>query len=179
MVDYEKILGMAREIGFESSGKLDMSTLRFLPEVRDMCEVNTCGKYGKSWACPPGCGSLEEMQEKILKYKEGVLVQTVGQLEDSLDIEGMQEAAENQAKRIDQMWEALKADYPNVLVLGAGTCTRCKKCTYPDEPCRFPDKQISSMEASGLFVNEVCTQNGLKYNHGKDTICYTGCFLFS
>ncbi|MDR1217403.1 MAG: DUF2284 domain-containing protein [Oscillospiraceae bacterium] len=52
-------------------------------------------------------------------------------------------------------------------------------CVYPDAPCRFPDKLAYSMEACGLFVSRVCTDNGLKYNHGKDTICYTACFLLA
>jgi hypothetical protein len=32
-------------------------------------------------------------------------------------------------------------------------------------------------EAAGLVVNAVCTKNGMKYNHGPNTICYTACFL--
>jgi predicted metal-binding protein len=63
------------------------------------------------------------------------------------------------------------------MAMGTGGCSRCAKCAYPDEPCRFPDKLCPSMEGAGLVVNEVCTANGLKYNHGKDTICYTGCYL--
>ena len=72
----------------------------------------------------------------------------------------------------------LREQHADVLALGAGCCTLCKKCTYPDEPCRFPDKQISSMEAYGLVVLEVCKANNLPYYYGKCTISYTGCFLF-
>lgn len=177
MLDYDKLFKLAEECGFNSYGKLDVSTLEFLPEVRDMCAVNTCGMYNKSWACPPACGTLEEMRERVKKYTRGIIVQTVGQLEDSLDWDGIQEAAEKQSVSYQKMLKVLKEEYPDLMPMGTGACTNCKKCTYPDEPCRFPDKLVSSMEACGLVVSNVCTANGVPYNHGKDTICYTGCFL--
>ena len=177
MLDYEKLFEMAKECGFNSYGKLDVSTLEFLPEVRDMCAANTCGMYNKSWACPPGCASLEEMKERVKKYSCGIIVQTVGQLEDSLDWEGIQETAEKQSENYSKMWAMLKKEYPDLMAMGTGACTKCKECTYPDAPCRFPDQLVSSMEACGLVVSNVCTANGVPYNHGKDTICYTGCFL--
>ena len=157
MLNYEKLFELAKECGFNSWGKLDVSTLEFLPEVRDMCAANTCGAYNKSWACPPACGTLEEMQAKVQGFTEGIIVQTVGQLEDSLDWEGIEEAAKSQAESYAKMF----------------------KCTYPDEPCRFPEELTPSMEACGLVVSNVCTANGVPYNHGKDTICYTGCFLLA
>ena len=35
-------------------------TLVFTPRVRTVCEME-CPQYGKSWACPPGVGTVEEM----------------------------------------------------------------------------------------------------------------------
>ena len=67
--------------------------------------------------------------------------------------------------------------WPGLLALGAGTCTRCKECTYPDAPCRFPDKRVSSMEACGLVVMDTCKANGLGYYYGPQSIAYTSCFL--
>ena len=177
MLDYEKLFEIAQECGFNSWGKLDTSTMKFLPEVRDMCAANTCGMYNKSWACPPGCGPLEEMREKVQKYTAGILVQTVGQMEDSFDFETIQETAENQKENYSKMWKIMREMFPDMMGMGTGACTRCKTCTYPDAPCRFPDELVSSMEACGLVVSDVCTANGVPYNHGKDTICYTGCFL--
>ena len=44
--------------------------------------------------------------------------------------------------------------------------------------CRFPERMHSSMEANGLFVSQVCKDNGVKYYYGPDSICFVGCFLF-
>ena len=62
---------------------------------------------------------------------------------------------------------------------GAGCCTICAKCTYPDKPCRYPSKRLSSMEAFGLFVSDICARSGLGYNYGPRTMTYTSCLLYS
>ena len=74
---------------------------------------------------------------------------------------------------------ALVAVLVVVLALGAGCCTQCGECTYPHAPCRFPEKMISSMEAFGILVLEVCQANGLPYYYGSDKIAYTSCFLLA
>ena len=61
--------------------------------------------------------------------------------------------------------------------MGVGACSLCEECTYPDAPCRFPDRMATSMEACGLFVSKVCTDNGLAYNYGQGNMAFTSCFL--
>ena len=60
-----------------------------------------------------------------------------------------------------------------------GITSICKECTYPDAPCRFPEMMFPSMEACGLFVSKVCTDNGVAYNYGDEKIAYTCCVLFN
>ncbi len=177
MLDYDALFELAKECGFTHYGKLDVSTLEFLQEVRDMCATNQCGRYNKSWACPPACGTLEEMRARVSSYSHGIIVQTVGQMEDSFDWETMQETAQAQGRNFMKMWNELEKDYPGLMAMGTGTCTNCKECTYPDAPCRFPNKVAASMEACGLVVSKVCTDNGLKYNYGPNTLAYSACFL--
>ena len=75
--------------GFTNVAPLACDTIELKPEVRQMCASDSCHKYNKCWSCPPGCGTLEECKQRVRKYKLGILVQTVGQLEDSMDGEGM------------------------------------------------------------------------------------------
>lgn len=42
-----------KEIGVYQYGFISTSDILFQDEVRRICESNGCGKYGKSWACPP------------------------------------------------------------------------------------------------------------------------------
>lgn len=176
-MDTEKVLAIAKGAGFSQVGELDCDTIRLLPEVRKMCEDNTCGMYGRCWSCPPGCGTLEECESRVRKYKKGILVQTVGELEDSMDIEAMMDTEAAHKEHFMTAREELQKLYHDMLALGAGACTVCKSCAYPDAPCRFPEKAISSMESYGILVNQVCTDNQMKYYYGPGTIAYTSCFL--
>jgi len=176
--DYEKLTAMAKEFGFSHSARLDVTTLEFMQEVRDMCNADQCDRYGTSWSCPPACATLEEMRERVRAYSGGLLVQTVGELEDSYDWDGIMEAGARQKTNFAKMWSELEKEYDDVLAMGTGACKLCEACTYPDAPCRFPDRMEVSMEACGLFVSKVCTDNGLKYNYGQNKIAFTACFLF-
>ena len=61
--------------------------------------------------------------------------------------------------------------------LTAGACTLCRRCTCPSAPCRYPARRLSSMEAYGLWVSDICRQSGLEYNYGAQTMTYTACVL--
>ena len=175
--DYEKLAKLADECGFSYSAPLNISTLEFMQDVRDMCNADKCDKYNTSWSCPPACASLEEMRERVLSYSGGLLVQTVGELEDSYDWEGIMETGARHKENFVKLWDALEKRNASVCAMGAGVCRLCETCTYPDEACRFPGRMAASMEACGLFVSKVCTDNGLAYNYGGGKIAFTSCFL--
>lgn len=171
---------LAVQQGFECMGTCSAKDLVAREEVRSMCAANTCQMYGHSWACPPACGDIADFQEKMTSYDHCLVVQTVAQMEDEFDFEVMAESGQRQQDRVHGLAEAIDAAglSAEVMVLSAGTCTLCKECTYPDAPCRFPDKRLVSMEAAGLVVSEVCTKAGIPYNHGQLTMTYSGCVLY-
>ncbi len=173
----------AIESGAHASGIVTVSDIRFSEDFRAACEQNYCGHYGKNWVCPPAVGPIVELIAQVKRYTTGVVVQTIYQLEDSFDIDGM-----NEAKKIhDTMYRTVhqyildhNSTQEDILPLNAGECNLCPSCTYPEGlPCKFPDKAVSSLEAYGIDVNELVTSCGLKYNNGLHTVSYTGMFLFS
>ncbi len=169
---------LAKECGFTVAEDLDVSTLEFLPEVRSMCAADRCQSYNNNWSCPPACCTLEEAEQRAKQYSRGVLLQTVGEREDSYDFEAMVEVAHRNRKQFDALMDRLRAGKADVFAMSAGTCTRCEQCTYPDAPCRFPEKVFPSMEACGLFVSKVCRDNHVPYYYGDDKIAYTCCVLY-
>ena len=176
----EAIENIAREIGFECTGRVATEALSVRPEVRDMCAANRCHRYGHSWSCPPACDPIESYQEHIQKRRMGIVVQTVGHMEDSFDFETIEESGLLHDKRYRKFAEAVRnaglecTDGLQPYFLGAGSCCMCNPCTYPDAPCRFPDKMTVSLEAAGFVVTEVCIAAGIPYNHGQNTISFTG-----
>ncbi len=164
-----------RDAGFDCVGRCDASALRVMPEVREMCASGKCHVYGTNWACPPYCGELDDFRSAFAQRDACYVVQTVMDLEDEFDGETMMEASAVHGRRMREVVSAL--EHEDVLVLAAGTCSLCSACSCPDASCRFPDQRLSSMEAAGLMVNEVCIAAGIPYNHGPNKIAYTGCVM--
>lgn len=163
--------------GFEQTGHCSTEEVEANTLVRDMCASGKCQMYDHNWACPPACGDIDHFQNEISSRETCYLVQTVGQLEDSFDIEAMEETEHTHKERVLKMNDLVKEHFPEALVLSAGACTVCPTCSYPDEPCRFPGKRMTSMEAAGIWVSDLCTRAGIPYNHGPNTMAYTSCVL--
>lgn len=45
------------------SAFIEPSVITFSQDVRDACEANLCGMYGKCWSCPPGVGKWQELRD--------------------------------------------------------------------------------------------------------------------
>ena len=167
----------ALEIGFDTAVTLDPAILQVREDVRDMCAENRCKAYNNNWTCPPACGTLEECQARMHGYEHGMLLQTVGHMSKDIDSKAYRDTAKKHMEMFRQLVEEIRKEYPDSLCLGAGGCSVCKQCAYP-EPCRFPEKAISSMEGYGLFVTQVCRDCDVPYHYGARTITYTACVLY-
>ena len=176
-VTIDELIMLAKEAGFTYAAPLAMETLEFREEVRGMCSEDRCKSYGRSWSCPPAVGSIERSKERAEAYPRGIIVQTAGTLADSFDMDGTASIMKRHKKCFDTLVRQIRQLYPECLPMGAGTCRICRSCTYPDRPCRHPDKMVSSMEAYGLLVSDVAIRSGLKYNYGENTMCFTSCVL--
>ena len=164
-------------LGFDEVKPLDIDTLKPMEMVRDMCAADKCRAYGKNHTCPPYCGTLDECEAKIRRFSRGILVQTVGTTRKTIDTKAYRETEQQHLAQFAILCNELRNIHPNALCLGTGGCRICKTCAWP-ETCRFPKKACSSMEAYGLFITEVCRENGLSYHHGERTVTYTACILF-
>ncbi len=173
------LIRLALDAGFSHAAELNMDALTARPEVREMCSADRCRQYGRTWSCPPGCGTLEENAAEMAKYSRGVLVQTTGDMEDEFDMDAIRETGKRHKDAFETLVRQARQLRPGCLPLTAGGCTRCRTCTYPDRPCRFPGRRLSSMEAYGLLVSDVCLRSGLKYNYGRNTITYSSCILYN
>ena len=148
---------------------------------RDICASNACGMYGKCYMCPPDVGDIDELMARVGEYDYALVYQTVSELEDSFDFEGMIEAK----KKIYPLAQELRKVFADlnitkVLYLGAGGCGVCKTCAKrTGEPCRFPEKAMPSLETYGVNVSELAKTSGMKYINGQNTVTYFGAVLFS
>ena len=173
----EKWMETALQCGFTYAAPLRIETLVPRADVRAMCAADKCRAYGKNWTCPPHCGTLAECAEKMAGYRRGILLQTVGKMEKDIDTKAYRRTEAAHMESFYRFCDRIRRDYPDALCLGSGGCRICKACAWPED-CRFPERACPSMEGYGLFVTQVCRDNGLAYHHGPRTITYTACVLF-
>ena len=179
-MDGNAILNTALECGAVKAEIIRQEQIVLSDSFRALCEQNVCGAYGRCWTCPPDCGDIHTLMDKVRSYDAGVLYQTIGTLEDSFDFEGMVDA-KNAHKRLSHaIRERLEAQgLRGVFHLGAGGCGVCERCARADdEPCRFPEKAMISMEACGIDVSHTAASTSLKYINGQNTITYFGLILY-
>ncbi len=179
-MDNIQITNAVIELGAYKAAVIDVKDIVFEPEFRKMCESNACGMYGRTWMCPPFIGEIDVLIEKAKRYSHALVYQTVGQLEDSYDFEGMMEAGKKMNDLTQKIRDVMAGSVgENPLHLGAGGCRMCEVCAkQQDKPCRFPDKAMSSLEAYGVSVSQLAEVCGMKYINGQDTVTYFGAVLF-
>jgi len=178
---FEKsLIEEALKAGAAGAGVVLVDQIVFQRDFRLACVQNLCGKYGKCWMCPPDVGDIDDMIACAKKYKYMLVFQSIGQLEDSFDIEGMEAAAIAHNALALKLAEVFDGVLESPLRVGAGACHVCPRCAKEDHlPCAHPDLATASVEAYGMAVSELAAQSGLAYINGPNTVTYFGGFLFS
>lgn len=180
MMTENQLTDILVEWGAYRAAVVPVEQIHFEPEFRKMCESNACGMYGKSWMCPPCVGPVENLIAQAKTFSRALVYQTVNPLEDSYDFEGMMEAGQ----QMNQLTQRVRSELQNAfgsraLHFGAGGCRLCPACAKRSEqPCRFPDKALVSLEAYGVNVSKLAELAGMKYINGQDTVTYFGAVLF-
>ena len=118
-----KLMTLAAENGFSHAAPVDMNALTPRREVREMCRADRCGQWNANWACPPGCGMLEDAAAAMGCFDAGVLVQTTGTLTDDFDYEGMEAIQRRHKRAFADFARQARLLLPACLPLSAGACT--------------------------------------------------------
>ncbi|MEI3175930.1 MAG: DUF2284 domain-containing protein [Lachnospiraceae bacterium] len=58
------------------------------------------------------------------------------------------------------------------LTLSTESCAICKKCAYPDAPCRHPDKMFPCVESYGILVTTMAEQCGIEFIEGGNVVVW-------
>ncbi|MCL2857512.1 MAG: DUF2284 domain-containing protein [Oscillospiraceae bacterium] len=176
---HKRLTGTALQLGASGAAVIRVEQISFRPEFRAACEQNTCGQYARCWMCPPDVGEVDDLITQAKRYEYALIFQSVGQLEDSFDIEGMLEAGKKHNELTLAIDREIAALYGDFLRLGAGGCRVCEVCAKADNlPCRSPRRATASLEAYGVAVSELAEACGLKYMGSQNTVTYFGGFLF-
>ena len=164
-------------LGIAQYGPINPSEIPFLPFIREICQGNGCGQYGKTWACPPAVGTVEECRARCLQYATAMVFNAVYPLEDSFDYEGMMAGPRAFKELCDRLYDLANTQIPSFLLLSNEGCIRCERCTYPSAACRMPDRLFPALEGFGIQVAQLAKAAGLSYGTAG-AVTYFGMLLY-
>jgi predicted metal-binding protein len=173
------LLEQVRQTHVFQYGLAKPSEIKYRQEIREICKDNSCRQYGKTWACPPAVGTVEECKNRCLQYNTMLVFTGKFTLEDSFDFDGMMRSMSDFKQIAHDVESVVKPYLKRYLVLSNESCNTCKTCTYPDAPCRFPEQLHHSIEGYGILVSELAKQATVNYNNGENTVTYFGALLFN
>lgn len=157
---------------------IDPRELEFSQRVRWICE-HECNRYGQSWACPPGVGTVEECRAHCLSYNKGLLVSTTTEVEDIADIEATLATRGDHEEITDQVADVLRELGVEPFVLSTESCAVCPRCAILDgQPCRFPEKMHPCVESQGINIIPVLEKGGLEFQYGQNVVTWVSVLLF-
>ena len=152
--------------------------LMFSDRIRWICE-NECPMYGKSWACPPGVGTVGNCKVKCLGYKKGLCVSTIVEVADISDIEETLATRPDHEAVTNQVRDMMRQLGVEPYVLSTESCAHCERCAWLDgEPCRLPDRMHPCVESHGINVLAVIEELGLTFQYGENVVTWFSLLFF-
>lgn len=140
--------------------------LTFSDRVRTICETE-CPRFGTTWACPPAVGPVETCKARCLSYPELLMISTVTEVRDIADMDECLSTSKEHEAIAYEVAQLLKEQGCEVLVLSTESCSQCARCTYPDAPCRKPERMFPCVESHGILVTELCEKYGMEFFNGN------------
>ena len=172
MMDLEKLEAQLAELPLCGYFFIEPAELEFTPRVRWVCE-NECPRFGQTWACPPGVGTLESCRRKCLGYKNCLMIATATEVEDITDMAGTLETRAPHEALTNRVREFFREQNVEPYILSTESCALCDRCAYLDgQPCRFPEKMHPCLESHGINLVPTLESQGLEFRQGGNLVTW-------
>ncbi len=176
-MDRERLEQQLRELPLYVYEFIDTSELVFSERVRYVCRTE-CSMYGKSWACPPAVGDVETCRARCLSYPKGLLISTITEVHDISDIPEPLAPRLPHEEITRQIHALVKEQVADSMALSTEACAHCAHCTYPDAPCRFPDRMYPCVESHGILVTDLAERHGIDFMAGGNIVTWFSLILY-
>ena len=151
--------------------------LLFADRVRYICE-HECPMYNKSWACPPAVGTVEECRARVDEFHDGLMIATITEVSDIANIEETLSTRADHEAITRQITELIQSQGFKTLTLSTEACAHCKKCSYPDAPCRHPERMYPCVESYGILVTDLAEKHGIDFLAGNNLVTWFSLILY-
>ena len=156
----------------------DPRELEFSSRIRWICE-HECPMYGKSWACPPGVGSVDTCRQVCMAYDHCLLISSIVEVRDIADMDETLATRPDHEALTEQVRELMKQQGVDPFILSTEACTVCDRCAILDgQPCRFPEKMHPCVESHGINLIPAMEARGLDFQFGENVVTWFSLLFF-
>ena len=178
MIDLEKLEQQLSELPLYIYAHIDPKTLDFSDRIRWICE-NECPMYGKTWACPPGVGSVSHCKAKCLSFDSCLMVSTITEVNDIADMEETLATRPEHERITNQVRDLMLELGATPYVLSTEACTLCERCAIADgQPCRLPGKMHPCVESHGINLIPILEENGMDFQYGSNIVTWVSLLFY-
>ncbi len=157
---------------------IDPEGLEFSHRIRWICE-HECPMYGKSWACPPGVGSVDECKGKCLKFENCLMISTITEVADITNINETLATRPDHEKVTNEVRDLMRELGADPYILSTEACAICERCAILDgQPCRLPGKMHPCVESHGINVVPILEERGLEFQFGANVVTWISLLFY-
>lgn len=180
-------------LGFNIIKEIKTTDLVFDSEFRKYCKDDYCGNYGVNYACPPDCGTPEEMKEQALAYKNVIVFYRAYRLDDIMDRAAVKKVEADNRERMKKVIGIMESQTKNKSngettcdsfvrrgrASVIGSCHNCDICNKVKAlPCKEPDKIYSCLSAYCVNVAELAKACNMPYVGGNHIYGIFGAYFY-
>ena len=156
----------------------DPKDLEFSSRIRWICEKE-CPMYGKSWACPPGVGTVDCCRSKCLSFDNCLLISSIVEVRDIADMEETLATRPDHEALTNEVRDLMRQQGVEPYILSTEACTLCESCAILEgKPCRMPDKMHPCVESHGINVVPILESRGLEFQFGANVVTWISLLFF-
>lgn len=171
----------AEKLGFAKMKFIKTDALEFNYEFRQFCEMNDCGNYGNNYACPPLCGTPEEMEQKVRKYEHALVFQSRTLVQNIFDAAETKIIKKMHTGKTLRAVEALKKQGlpEDGRFIMCGPCNFCDECKAKDkEPCVNDKMRFSCLSAYCIDAVKMAEHCNMSMEWNGNIVSFFSLYLF-
>ena len=158
---------------------IDPKGLEFSDLIRWICE-HECPMYGKSWACPPGVGSVPECKQKCLNSHNCLMISTITEVNDISNLQETLDTRPAHEKLTNQVRDLMREQGIQPYILSTEACAVCDRCAILDGlPCRLPGRMHPCVESHGINLLAVLDDQGLAFQYGENVVTWFSLLFYN
>ena len=179
MMDLVKLEEQLAELPLYGYFYIDPKQLEFSDRIRWICE-NECPMCNRTWACPPGVGSVTLCKAKCMSYVNCLMIATIVEVSDIAKIDECLATRPEHEAITNQVRDLMREQGVEPYVLSTEACAECERCAWLDgEPCRHPDRMHPCVESHGINLMPVLEENGIEFQFGANVVTWVSLLFYN